>query len=137
MTESAQAAKMIRKELKEKFPTIKFRVRSENYAGGDAVNIYYQNGVPQEKVEEITKKYQYGSFNGMIDMYENTNRRDFPQAKFVFTNRELTEEVKEELKIYLMKYWQLEEWSDTEIMKKMNMWSDQLIWKEARERTFA
>lgn len=92
MSSQAQCAKAIRQELKENFPETKFSVTSEGFAGGDAVNISWEDGPTTDQVEEITGKYQYGHFDGMIDMYEHSNKRDdIPQAKFVQTRRELTD----------------------------------------------
>ena len=52
----------------------------------------------EEKVNEIIKKYQYGHFNGMEDIYEYSNSRDdIPQAKFVFVNRTMSELTKQNL----------------------------------------
>lgn len=94
MSEHAQAAKAIRKELKLAFPTIKFSVTSECYSMGNSVRINWDNGPTVEMVEAISGKYQYGKFNGMEDIYEHTNSRgDIPQAKFVFENRHVTEDV--------------------------------------------
>lgn len=85
MTQAAQAAKAIRKELKEKFPQGDFRVRSENFSMGDAVNVYILEGTADRtEVQKTVSKYQYGHFDGMTDCYEYSNRRDdLPQAKWV------------------------------------------------------
>jgi hypothetical protein len=61
-------SKTIKKELKEAFPTVKFSVRSETYAGGSSIHISYDDGPTTKDVEAITKKYQSTSFDGMIDM---------------------------------------------------------------------
>lgn len=100
-TESARAAAAIRKELKAAFPQEKFRVRSRNFAGGDAVDVYVGAYVETDRpdnwggfqkepdavlkqAEAIASKYQYGRFDGMTDCYEYTNtRKDIPQAKYV------------------------------------------------------
>lgn len=88
MTTVAMTAKAIRKELKQKFPNIKFSVRSESYAGGDNVSISYDDSVPQNEIEAIVKKYKCGHFDGMTDTYEYSNTRDdIPQARFVFVDR--------------------------------------------------
>lgn len=113
LTPAAQAAKAVRKELKGAFPKIKFSVTSENFANGDAVRISWTDGPTTEKVQEITNKYQYGSFNSMEDIYENTNYIEgMPQVKFVSTSRDMsalakkyiTELVKDQLE-------GLDEWS--------------------------
>lgn len=89
----ANAGKHIRKELKQHFPHIKFKVRSESYSMGSSINVSWTNGVTEEQVENIIKKYQYGHFNGMIDLYEHSNSRDdIPQVKFVFAKRELSKD---------------------------------------------
>lgn len=79
----AATAKAIRKDLKEAFPGVKFSVRSECYAGGDAVSI----GSPDEyktEVREMVKKYEEGSFDAMTDMYEYDNSIEgLPQVKYV------------------------------------------------------
>lgn len=85
----AAAAKAIRAELKENFPSIKFSVRSESYAGGNNVCISWINGPTEEEVEKIVNKYEYGSFNGMTDSYEYDNvKKDIPQVFYVFCERE-------------------------------------------------
>lgn len=94
-TESATAAYRIKEELKEKFPDTKFTTRSKVYSGGDSVDIEWTNGPTTEQVEKYTSKYQEGHFDGMIDLYEYSNtNKDIPQAKYVFTRREVTDEWK-------------------------------------------
>lgn len=94
LTEAARCAKQIKQELTKAFPKIKFSVKSKNYAGGDSVDIYWDNGPTTEQVEKYTDKYQEGHFNGMEDIYEYSNNRDdIPQAKYVFAKRELTNEL--------------------------------------------
>ena len=93
MTQAAETASAIRKELKAKYPTIKFGVRSENYAGGNAVRISWIDGPSYDDVREICGKYQYGHFDGMCDIYEHSNSRsDIPQAKYVQYTREFSVE---------------------------------------------
>lgn len=99
-SEAAKAAAAIRKELKAAFPGEKMSVTSDNYAGGDAIRVSIGGRLPmteglsvdkttpeyamREKVRAIADKYQYGSFDGMTDLYSNTNKNDdLPQAKYV------------------------------------------------------
>lgn len=104
LTTAAQAAKMIRQELKKAFPSIKFRVTSENYSMGDSVNIHWNDGATTEQVEAITAKYQYGSFDGMTDSYDYTNKRaDIPQAKYVMEHRHISDEMHKRVEEYLTK----------------------------------
>lgn len=67
----ARAAANIRMELAAKFPGIKFSVKSKSYSGGDSIDVRWEMGPTAKEVKEITEKYEEGSFNGMIDMYES------------------------------------------------------------------
>ncbi len=94
----AQCAQAVRVELKSKFPNITFRVTSKNYSMGDSVDVEWTLGPTTKEVEEITGKYQYGTFNGMIDMYENTNRIEgLPQTKYLFCHRSIEETAKQQM----------------------------------------
>lgn len=99
LSEAAQTAAAIRKEIKAKMPGEKFRVRSENYAGGNSVTLYIGERIKMENEQghrvyeneaaaiarPIVKKYQEGNFNSMEDIYEyDASRDDIPQVKFVF-----------------------------------------------------
>lgn len=90
MTPHARAAQAIRQELKQAFPGIKFRVRSERFAGGNSVDVYWNGqGTTEAAISKVISKYEYGRFNGMTDCYEMTNSRDdLPQVKFVSLNLE-------------------------------------------------
>lgn len=94
LSNHAQAAKLIRQDLKKAFPAIKFSVTSSSYAGGTSIYVEWTNGPPRDDIESIVSKYQYGHFDGMIDLYEMTNcRSDIPQVKFVQTRREISDEI--------------------------------------------
>ena len=81
LSEQAQAAKLIRKELKQAFPGIKFTVTSKGYSGGDSVSIGWDNGPTYDAVCKVVRKYEYGSFDGMTDSYNYDNvRKDVPQT---------------------------------------------------------
>lgn len=92
-TQAAVCASAIRKELKSIFPQIKFKIKSENYAGGDSVHISWWDKPITKEVNNIVKKYQYGNFNGMIDLYEYDNdRTDIPQVRYVFAGLCISDE---------------------------------------------
>jgi len=102
----AAAAKAIRAELKAAFPGVAFSVRSDSFAGGNSVDIDWTDGPMRESVEAITRKYQYGNFNSMEDIYENSNRRDdLPQAKYVMTQRSMSKKTEEDITKKLAEYW--------------------------------
>lgn len=71
---AVEAAKMIRAELKKKFPGVKFSVRSQSYAGGSSVNVSYTDGPAYKRVVAIVEAYEGASFDGMIDMEYSIDR---------------------------------------------------------------
>lgn len=88
MSTHAEAAKLIRKELKHTFPNIKFSVISRTYAGGNGVNVQWENGPTRATVRSLIVKYECGHFNPMEDIYEYTNcRKDIPQVDYVHVQR--------------------------------------------------
>lgn len=98
MTSQAKAAKQLKSELKSAFPNTKFSVTSESFAGGNAVRVSYTNGPTKREVKAIADKYQYGSFDGMRDIYEYDNgREDLPQAKYVTISRNWSDDLKDKL----------------------------------------
>jgi len=99
----SNCAAAIRDELKKVFPLHKFSVRSESFAGGNSVHVSWTDGLTAPQIDEIIKKYQYGSFNGMEDMYEYSNsREDIAQAKYVSSSRTISDELREAVKSDLM-----------------------------------
>lgn len=84
MSIQAKAAKAIRLELKKEYPSVKFSVRSDSYAGGESISIDWTNGPQTDAVKLIVNKYQYGHFNGMDDSYSVSNKRnDIPQVQYI------------------------------------------------------
>lgn len=69
-------AKNIRKELKRMFPGAKFSVRGSSFSGGDSIDIEYPKDFDGdvEKIRELCNRYQEGSFDGMQDLYEYSNK---------------------------------------------------------------
>lgn len=98
LTGAAACAAAIRADLKKAFPGVKFSVRSENFAGGDAVRVGWEDGPTRKQVEAITQNYTAGSFNAMEDIYEYTHRGPGPKAKFITTRREMSETTQTVLK---------------------------------------
>jgi hypothetical protein len=135
LTEAAKAAKAIKAELKEAFPSIKFSVRSKNFAGGDSVRIDWTNGPPDKAVEKITNKYEYGHFDGMIDLYEYSNvRNDIPQAKYVFAGRTITDEVRAAKKAEIAEKFGVEDPENEDHWWKIfSRWSNEVVYKELRD----
>lgn len=86
---AAQAAAMIRREIKTAFPKMAFTCTSKSYAGGNSISIDLM-GAPDERrelVERMAAKYRLGNFDGMTDCYEYSNRNpEIPQANYIFIN---------------------------------------------------
>ncbi len=64
----ADVAKLIRTALGQKFPGVKFSVRSETYSGGGAIRIEWIDGPTAAQVEAIVDRYETKGFDGMIDL---------------------------------------------------------------------
>jgi len=95
MSTHAQAAKQIRIELKKVFPSTTFRVTSKTYSGGNSIRVSWIDGQTSEQVNKIIDKYQHGNFDGMTDSYEMNNcRSDISQVKYVFAEREISNDIK-------------------------------------------
>jgi hypothetical protein len=132
LTEAAQAAKLIRAELKKAFPNVKFSVRSNNYAGGDSVYVNWTNGPTRDAVTEITDKYQYGHFDGMIDLYEYSNNIEgLPQAKYVLEQRTISDDVYEAKKAKIAEEFGIEDATDeNQWMACFSRWSNEVVYRE-------
>lgn len=98
------AAQAIKKELVKAFPSVKFSCRYETFSGGDSVDVCWTDWPTSEDVEKYTRKYQYGHFNWMEDIYEYTNSRDdIPQAKWVSCRRDVSPENRKFVEDYVEK----------------------------------
>lgn len=130
-SEHAEVAQTIRKELKERFPGIKFSIRSECFAGGNSVDIYYTNGVPEDEVRKLVNKYESGHFDGMTDCYNYYSNRDYPTVKFVMVDRKITEDIRERTKIDIAKKYGIEDINnEQEWFNKFNAWSNTVVYRE-------
>lgn len=99
MANHVRAAANLRVELARAFPGISFRVRSDSYSMGNSVDVYWTDGPSAATVQAISGKYQQGSFNGMIDMYEDDRSADgeavsivLGRTKFCHTHRDISPE---------------------------------------------
>jgi hypothetical protein len=132
LTEAAQAAKLMRAELKKAFPSVKFSVRSSNYAGGDSVHVNWTNGPTRDAVTEITDKYQYGHFDGMIDLYEYSNNIEgLPQVKYVLEQRTISDDVYEAKKDEIADEFGIEDATDeNQWWACFSRWSNEVVYRE-------
>ncbi len=92
LTEAAQAAKMLRADLKAAFSAVKFSVKSSNFAGGDSIDVSWTDGPTAEQVRPHLWKYQAGTFDGMTDMYNYGPKKDHPTANYVHGQRSMSHE---------------------------------------------
>lgn len=102
----AQAAAMIRQYMRAN--GIVGKVRSKSYSMGSSVNVNVQDLPPQQyqALNEYANQFQYGSFNGMIDLYEYDNRNDsLPQVKFVFVNNSISNEMDQVIWNFMLGYY--------------------------------
>ncbi len=102
MNEAAQAAKLIKQYIKSL--GINASVKSDTYSMGSSVNAYLVDQPPEikEKIEQYANQYQYGHFDGMIDLYEYSNvNDDIPQAKFVSVTNKPSDQLKDEIVAYI------------------------------------
>jgi hypothetical protein len=64
----------IRQYMKQAFPDVEFRIKTESYSLGDSVRVNLLSNVGQVKYNQIRKElesvFEKGSFNGMEDIYE-------------------------------------------------------------------
>jgi hypothetical protein len=94
-SESAKAALNIRNILKREYPKVKFSVTSDNFAGGNSVDIRWTDGVPSKEIDAFARQFEYGTFDGMTDSYNYDNKADHPQAKYVHCSRNVSQEKNE------------------------------------------
>ncbi len=96
LSNQAQVAKLCRQYLKS--IGVKGSCTSESFAGGTAVDVTYHDQSPamDKQINTELSQYQYGSFDGMTDMYNYTNSRDdIPQTKYLHVNNRFTDGLKQ------------------------------------------
>jgi hypothetical protein len=99
----AQAAALVRKTLKA--AGLDVRVTSEAASMMTAMRVELRGDVlpaTRKEVETYCKQFQYGHFDGMVDMYEYSNNRDdIPQVKYVTVDTVYSDEIRQEVYEYL------------------------------------
>jgi conjugative element/phage-associated large polyvalent protein len=91
----AQTAKLLRKALKEAFPTTKFSVRSDSYAGGASIDVHWTDGPTAQQVQTICNRFEGVDFDGMQDLKSSkehvvNGQRIHYRADCVFAHRALS-----------------------------------------------
>ena len=106
----AQAAAMIRKELKKN--GISATVKSSSASMMTAVDIHLVDPMPAltKAVKQFVARFQYGSFDGMQDLYEINSWDDsIPQVKYATVNVKFSQELKQAAWDYTRAYWGMED----------------------------
>lgn len=84
LSEQAQVAKICRQYVKSL--GLEVNATSDSFSMGNSVDVRVVNatGEQRDMINSELKQYQYGHFDGMNDMYENSNyRNDIPQTKYL------------------------------------------------------
>jgi hypothetical protein len=92
---AVQVTSNIRKELKAKFPGVKFSVRKRSY---DSVSVNWIDGPTEEEVKAVTDKYKDSYFDGMQDMSVSCAspfNRIYGGVGYVFTDRDYSDGMKQ------------------------------------------
>lgn len=88
MTKETQVAVAIREELKKNYPLEKFRVRSNSYAGGSSVTVYYPEGADSAGIREMTSKYEHKRFDEMDESAVIRKSKGLPQVTYILVQRD-------------------------------------------------
>lgn len=93
----AETNKMIRAALRDAFPGVKFSVTG---SGGNATNVRWVDGPDEKRVEDIARRFEGKSFDGMQDLEsviitEIDGQRVHFGASYVFCRRSFSAEVQE------------------------------------------
>lgn len=60
LSDAKRCARMIKAELKQRWPTVKFSVRSQVFTGGDSVEVLFATpDLTMDQVYEVIGKYQF------------------------------------------------------------------------------
>lgn len=98
----AETAKLVRAALKENFPGVKFSVRSDSYAGGASIDVYWTDGPTESAVVAIVNQFRGADFDGMTDsMHYRKNFLNGEEvhfgADFIPTNRYMSRTLVEQV----------------------------------------
>ena len=64
-------AKLIRAELRTRFPGVKFSVRCGTGTGSAWIAVSYQDGPTYEQAAAVVQAFEGRKFNGMTDSYDD------------------------------------------------------------------
>lgn len=96
VSEHAQCAKLCKAFVKKM--GLECSTSSDIFSGGTSVRVvvYDADMTARKKIDSELNKYQYGHFDGMLDIYESSNARaDIPQVKYLFIDYKYGEEIRQ------------------------------------------
>ena len=96
MSEHAKAAKEVRNLLKANKVEAKVKASAASMTSSLHITLFDSTPWTYNAVEKEVSKYQYGSFNGMEDLYTNDNTNDLPQVKYVSVSVKFNDDLKQQ-----------------------------------------
>lgn len=102
----AQVSSSIRKELKQFSFIKKPSVKSESFAGGNAVTVFLEDVNPDDicKIRELCRKYEYGKYDSQQEYYDYNNvKSDLPQVKYCMVEVKYSPELRQSVYEFLIK----------------------------------
>jgi hypothetical protein len=125
-----ETSKIVKKALKDAFPTVKFSVRSECYSGGASMNVNWTDGPSTYVVKQITDKFEGATFDGMQDLkeyHESVYHGETVRfgVDFIFCNRHYSDEFLLDVATSFVQKWHRQESPEfiREAYKQGNLWS--------------
>ena len=85
LSQAAQVAKLLKQKGKEL--GLKVKASSQYFSMGNSVTVKVLAGSDEavKKLKDYSKQFEYGTFDGMNDIYNVDNARDdIPQTKYLF-----------------------------------------------------
>lgn len=97
ISEHAAVAKLIRAELKKNGIAAKVKSASGSMTSKVTVDLIDCSPYVTDSVTKGLEKYQYGHFDGMNDIYINSNTNiEIPQVKFLFITNSFSDNMKQD-----------------------------------------
>lgn len=144
----AETAKLVRTALKQKFPGVKFAIRSKTYSGGASIDIHWQDGPTTKQVEAVAEEYEGADFDSMQDLktYHSSKLNGETVhfgADFVFCERAMSASLLEEAAVKVAKMYgiktpaiEVDKWGHARLERYgeqvVGHWSaGDLVWIEA------
>ena len=106
LSEHAHVAKLCRQYVKGL--GLQVKARSSIFSMGSSVDVKVIDASAEQRkqIEKELNQYQYGHFDGMNDIYENSNsREDIPQVKYVSISFSYSPEIEQAAYDFILKYW--------------------------------